>query len=180
MPMTKLRVVNLFAGPGVGKSSTAAGIFYFLKWDKVNAEMALEYAKDIVWREEWQKLGNQAYIFGKQYERLKRVENKVDVVITDSPLLLGLIYGKKEPESFRNYVRDKWDEFYNMNFFLTRTKPYHRAGRVQDEDEAKAIDDRVRNMLTLNGITYKVSPGDKNAAVEISKYIKESLDARDC
>ena len=44
-------VVNLFAGPGSGKSTTCAGVFAKLKLAGVNCEMALEYAKDKVWEE---------------------------------------------------------------------------------------------------------------------------------
>ena len=41
-------VVNLIGGPGSGKSTTAAGLFYNLKKLGINCEMALEYAKDKV------------------------------------------------------------------------------------------------------------------------------------
>ena len=44
-------VINLFAGPGVGKSTTAARVFAELKLKGVNCEMALEFAKDKVWEE---------------------------------------------------------------------------------------------------------------------------------
>lgn len=41
-----MKVINLFAGPGSGKSTTCAGVFSKLKLAGVNCEMALEYAKD--------------------------------------------------------------------------------------------------------------------------------------
>ncbi len=44
-------VINMFAGPGAGKSTLAAGTFFRLKCLGVNAEIAPEYAKDLVWEE---------------------------------------------------------------------------------------------------------------------------------
>ena len=42
-------VINLFSGPGVGKSTTAAMVFAKLKMNGVDCEMALEFAKEKVW-----------------------------------------------------------------------------------------------------------------------------------
>ena len=82
-------VVNLFGAPGAGKSTGAAYIFSRLKLAGINAELVTEFAKDKVWEESKAVFQNQAYIFGKQYFRISRVQDKVDVVITDSPILLS-------------------------------------------------------------------------------------------
>ena len=39
-------IINLIGGPGSGKSTTAAGLFYKLKQMGIDCEMALEFAKD--------------------------------------------------------------------------------------------------------------------------------------
>lgn len=95
-------VVNLFDSPGTGKSSEMAYIFYQLKSRGINAEKASEFAKDKVWEESVEVFKNQAYIFGKQYFRLSRVAGKVDVVITDSPILLSMFYNT-QPELGENF-----------------------------------------------------------------------------
>ena len=102
-------VVNLFAGPGSGKSTTCAGVFAKLKLAGVNCEMALEYAKDKVWEESNKVLDDQIYVFGKQLHRIFRLKDKVDVVITDSPILLSIIYDKTGNKYFSDLVLNQFD-----------------------------------------------------------------------
>ena len=90
--MEKTLVINLIGGPGCGKSTTAAGIFYELKKNGVDCEMSTEFAKDKTWEENQKVLNCQFYISGKQAFRLARVSGKVDVAVTDSPIILGAMY----------------------------------------------------------------------------------------
>ena len=141
-------VVNLFAGPGTGKSTSMAHIFAELKWHGIDCEMITEYAKDKVWEGSEHVLENQYYVSGKQYFKLKRIQGKVDVVITDSPILVGLIYGVKEPEEFGDLIHKYHHQFNNLNIFLNRTKPYNPNGRVQKNVlEAIEKDIEIKNML---------------------------------
>lgn len=155
-------VVNMFAAPGSGKSTLSAYVFSKLKMAGVNAELALEYAKDKVWEESVEVFKNQAYIFGKQYFRLSRVNGKVDVVITDSPILLSCFYNNQPElgENFNNMCLDVFHSFTNYNVFLNRVKPYNPAGRFQTEEESDALVQPMRDMLAKFGITYKEYDGN--------------------
>ena len=101
-------LINLFGGPGVGKSTGAAYVFSQLKMRGINCELVGEFAKDKVWEENWVALKNQAYIFGKQYYKIARCADQVDVVVTDSPVLLSLIYNDNPVlgEAFEQTVSD--------------------------------------------------------------------------
>lgn len=88
---TNCLVVNLFGVPGAGKSTGATYIFSKLKLAGINAELITEFAKDKVWEENSVifQPDNQAHIFGKQFYRMNRCKDKVEVIVTDSPLLLS-------------------------------------------------------------------------------------------
>lgn len=166
-------VVNLFAGPGSGKSTTCAGVFAKLKLVGVNCEMALEYAKDKVWEESNKVLDDQIYVFGKQLHRIFRLKDKVDVVITDSPILLSIIYDKTGNKYFSDLVLNQFNNFDNRNYFIERTTVYNPKGRLQTEDEAKEIDKVLLDLLKDCNIEYD-SVG-KNEAVDyiFNKIMKE-------
>ena len=164
-------LVNLFAGPGTGKSSTMAGVFSELKWRGINCEMAPEFAKEKVWEESVAILGNQIYVFGKQLHTIYRLINKVDVIITDSPLLLSLIYGKNEGEPFKNLVLDVHHRFRSYNIFLKRRKKYNPSGRLQTEEEAIEIDNKIKNLLFDNYINYYILDSGRESILKIADDI---------
>jgi len=147
-------VINLFAGPGTGKSTTAAGLFHRLKSSNTNCEMALEYAKDKVWEGSIDLLSNQIYVFGKQQHRIHRLLGKVSVIITDSPLLLSIHYGKGQSNTFRDLVLEQHHSMKNFNVFLLRNKPYNPSGRLQSENEARKMDEDIETLLLTYGIPY--------------------------
>ena len=71
-------VINLFGGPGVGKSTTASQLFANLKWSNINCELVREYAKDKVWENSLELLDNQLYVFAKQHHRQYILNEKVE------------------------------------------------------------------------------------------------------
>lgn len=174
--MTKPIVVNMFAGPGTGKSTTAAGVFSLLKMHGVNVELITEFAKDLAWEKRFITMNNQGYIWGKQHHKMWRVKDHVDVMVTDSPLLFGLIYGKKNPECFNEMILHSFNDFDNMNYFLVRKKPYNPKGRVQTEDQAKQLDNEMSMMLSENNIKFKVVPGNYKGVNDIAKQVLRRLE----
>lgn len=142
-------VVNMFGGPSCGKSTMAAQVFSKLKMLGVNCELVQEFAKDLTWEERYDALTDQAYITGVQNRRLSLLKNKVDVVVTDSPLLLGSIYvsDDKIKNSYTKFLFDLFDTYENINFILPRKKKYDTNGRTQSKDEAIAIDEEIKNLI---------------------------------
>lgn len=159
--MSKTLVVNLFGGPGVSKSTNTALTFGKLKIAGVNAEIASEYAKDLVWEGRHHALSFQPYIVAKQMWRVHRLFDQVDVILTDSPILLGLVYGKNMDEHWKRHVVDTFDSWNTINFHLTRNlehHPYNPKGRTQTEAEAQLVDKRIEEILDRNGIDHEIIP----------------------
>lgn len=156
-------IVNLYGGPGTGKSTGAAYLFSKLKMAGVDAEYVTEFAKDKVWEESTEAFKCQFYITGKQAFRISRCFGKVDVIVTDSPIMLGKIYadligrqalGNACVEEAKRY------EGNSMSIVLNRVKPYNTNGRNQTEAEANGIDEVVRCMLKNYKIPFSVVNGD--------------------
>ena len=148
-------VINLFAGPGVGKSTTAAKVFAELKMKGINCEMALEFAKDKVWEESFRTMDDQIYIFGKQFHRIWRLKDKVDVIICDSPLPISIVYDKENSEAFHTLIMEQFNKFANVNYYIERSTEYQENGRVQTKEEAEKVDKIVLDVLNKYDIKYK-------------------------
>jgi hypothetical protein len=137
-----------------------------LKMLGVRSEIGPEFAKEKVWEESFKILEDQIYVFAKQRHTLIRVAGKVDVVVTDSPLLLSLIYGEGETREFHDLVLREDARFNQMHFFLDRHDGvYEQEGRIQDLEGARAIDRKILGVLDDNRITYeRLPPGGRGTA----------------
>lgn len=158
-----MKVINLFGGPCRGKSTTAAGLFYKFKISGYNCELVTEYAKDLTFEGRKDILKDQIYILAKQNRRMERLRNKVDICITDSPLILGLLYSPSNYyEYYKHLAMEVYNSYDNINFYLTSSKGlgYQHSGRNQTEEDAKNIDDKVFNLLNDYGIKYTTADID--------------------
>ncbi len=177
----KTIVVNLFGGPGSGKSTQALGVTYKLKLNGINCEYVSEHAKDLVWREDYGSLKNQIAVFGKQHDKLFHLKDKVDVIVTDSPAIMGLLYCDWELVSptLKNLAIDEFnrEDVVNLNIMLKRgERPYDPNGREQTEEEAKQMDKDVRSLLSDLGIRVRHLPAQDSTVDYIYVEVMKKLD----
>lgn len=156
----RLTVVNFFGGPGCGKSTTAAELFAAMKKRNYKVEFVHEVAKDFVW-ENWSHIfGEQDYIFAHQHRLIRRLTyHDIDYAIVDSSILLSLFYMPEDfPQSFRQFVRDAFETYDNINIFLHRNHiiRYVQAGRNENEQEAIEKDLAIRTYFDEHNIPYHI------------------------
>ena len=171
-------VINLTGAPGAGKSTGAAKLFCELKMLGINCELVGEFAKDKTWEHNKTALGCQEYVFGKQSYRLARCRDEVEVIITDSPLPLTLIYNYNADiaKPLEDLVMAIYNSYENINFFINRTKPYNPKGRNQTAEESDALSKTIKELYDRLGIQYTEITGDaegyaKAIQVILDKYI---------
>jgi len=166
-------VVNLFAGPGAGKSTVAAMAFAELKEQSVDIELVTEFAKELAWEEHHGPLQCQPYVFGQQLWRIQRLIGKVRVVITDSPILLSAFYApESSPRAFIEAVKSFHAEQHSLNVEVIRTKCYNPRGRFQTETEARAIDLKMRNLIPMFDLQIL---GNKAGAGDLVRHVQTRL-----
>ena len=176
--MKKTIVINLVGGPGAGKSTFATMLFSSLKKKGVSCEYVDEFAKGLVWEGRDTALKDQLYVLANQNHKLNRVVGKVNVIITDSPLLVSMYYNSVLPEGeklnceiFDKLVMECYEKYDNIVYYLERNFPYVMEGRYQTEEESIVVNNVMKKMLDEKGIEYKkITSSDENAE-EVSNFI---------
>jgi len=175
-------VINFYGGPGSGKSTAAAGLFYKMKLAGYSVELTDEFAKECVWENNVPMLADQLYVLAHQHRKILRLAGKVDYVITDSPVLLSPIYREKYGEALYSDNIDKMAlECYklyphNINFMLTRPeKGFDQNGRAQDLEESLNIDKEIEEQFDALNIGFVKLNNHLQNAEAAFQHITNSL-----
>lgn len=153
--------INLYGGPGIGKSTVASLVFAELKVRGLNVEMVHEYAKELVY--EGIDLRNVDQFFQDRIliEQLRRellFFKKVDYIITDSPLMLNAYYNGGKTSVF---MAKQTDSESDLNFYLTRTNEHFEGkGRSHTEKESVVIDKKMLSFLKKHKVNLINVDGD--------------------
>lgn len=169
-------IVNLLGGPGISKSTTAAGVFHHLKVSNVDCELVSEFAKDKTWEKNPTALADQFYVSANQHYKQFILKGQVDVIVTDSPLLIGLFYYKEENaiinQAFRIFIRETFNSQNNLNILLRRVKKFNPNGRNQSEERCREIDAEIKAFLDVNYVDYIELDGDSSCVPMICDMIQ--------
>lgn len=170
------KIINIIGGPGVGKTTIAAGIFESLKKKHLFIEYVQEYAKKLVLLQDFESLNNQYMVSLKQYKLFKIMVGHIDYIITDGPLIHGLYYNRNNPDNTSNVekteakILELVGRFNNINIVIERSRSgfeFETVGRMQTLEESKQIDKEMIKILDENQISYKIfGPEDKDAIIE--------------
>ena len=174
-------VVNLFGGPGIGKSSIAAGITYKLKKKHISCNNPYEFPKTLAWDNNTPAIKDQLFVFANQHRGIAQSYGKVDYIIVDSPILFSKIYHsyytKGYPaefygDLFHQMVLDLHKKYQSINILLERAEGIHNdEERFQNYEESLDIDKLCKKVLVENNIPYHTVKVGKNTVKEILKLL---------
>jgi nicotinamide riboside kinase len=171
----KLTVINMFAGPSVGKSATAYQLAGKMKASGLKAEYVEEFAKGEVWESKHHIFTEQDYFLAGQHRLIRRlVRHDIDFAVMDSSMLLGLAYIPEWfPASFKPFLLDVYNSYDNVNIYLDRNPniPYVQAGRNQSPEEAYQKDKEILALLDGENIKYRRFMSGDDAAQMIFEYV---------
>lgn len=153
-------IVNLFGGPGSGKTTLAYYLAYRFKQAGFRAELVGEAAREIIYDRNnpntsgiaAQLVDNQLLITGLQAERIKRLaRHGIEVAIADSPLRMGLLYVRERDMqiALQSAIAAVDLEFpHQRNVLVPRTPGhYDKESRAQSEQEAMILDEKIRMLI---------------------------------
>ena len=176
------KIINIFGGPGIGKSSIAAGITYKLKKNHISCDQPYEFPKLLAWDNNHSAIQDQLYVLANQHRGIVKSYGKVDYIVLDSPILLSLTYrnyykGTEYPsslygESFDKMVLDTFNQYDNINIVLDRADGVHNNDeRYQNLEESKELDGVIENSLIENNIPFHKIKVDDDTVDNIIELI---------
>ena len=180
LPETKMRlyptqVINIIGGPGCDKSLITSAIIVFLKLREKTIEVIPDFAKSLVWQQNFEVLKNQYFIAQRQFEMLSLLDGQVQFLITECSLPQVLYYNENyldnicDIEKTRKQILEWYNQCNNINVFVERgDRKYTRTGRFQDEEQARAIDRGMLELLNREELPYTVLPSDVTAVNEFA------------
>ena len=177
------KIINIFGGPGIGKSSIAAGVTYKIKKNHISCDQPYEFPKLLAWDDNHSAIQDQLYVLANQHRGIVKSYGKVDYIVLDSPILLSLTYrnyykGTEYPsslygESFDKMVLDTFNQYDNINIVLDRADGVHNNDeRYQNLEESKELDGVIENSLIENNIPFHKIKVDDDTVDNIMKLVK--------
>lgn len=148
--------INLYGGPGSGKSTLSTLLYSELKYRGMKVELVREFAKELVYQGEDManlKEEQRIHILAEQMRRESIHYGKVDYLITDSPILIAAYYYKNAHAIALSKGLLSEKEFH---FLIKRDDllPFEKYGRAHDEEQAKKIDDEMRDFLSNEQVPF--------------------------
>jgi len=152
------QVIDILGGSGLGKSTTAAGLFYYMKLKGINCEQVTEFVKKLAWEGKRITPLDQLYTMGQQTQSEALLYGKVDYIVTDSPILLSAMYDSfyNKRTAIVDTVLDfiKVSEIKHHYYLLERHKEFDPRGRFETAAQAKEIDGFIKEKMVQWEIPY--------------------------
>lgn len=150
--MKKIIVVNLLGSSQSGKAIIASQMMGNLKKNGFNCKLIKSAAEQFSERG-FRKVAEQLCVVGNPNFRMGKDRNNIDIIITDSPLVLSMFYGAtmlntdysaEELSKLSAFCQENFD---NLNFFIRG-----RLASDNSEDNIRALIDEQKIFDKFKGI----------------------------
>ncbi|MGI9133023.1 MAG: hypothetical protein ACR2I0_03630 [Rhodoferax sp.] len=166
MRLYPTKVINIIGGPGSDKSLFSAAIVLYLSLQGKTVEVIPDFAKSLVWQQNFEVLKNQYFIAQRQFEMINLLDGQVQFLVTECSLPQIMYYNEHYADNIcdiaktREQILEWYKQQDNINILVERgDKKYLRTGRFQDEEQARAIDHGLRSVLLREGMPHtKLAP----------------------
>lgn len=175
--------INVFGGPGVGKTTTA----YALAYELSSRGLPVIYVSELP--KEWAMFGrrptpnDQLFINAEQFRREELALRNGYIVVTDSPVLLTAIYGEfyggeeavVDALKVKTRLLDRlYPKVFNM-YLGRRADIYESKGRFQELEEAVILDELVKSSVKdwygEDNLHEYLLPGSE----DVARFIEEKV-----
>lgn len=179
-------IVNIYGGPGIGKSTAALQIVAELKKMGYSAEYVSEVAKDYIYAKNFEMLNgkyeNQSKLMKEQQSKIDLLIGNVDIVITDSPLILSGAYINEDDKTAKKFVSEvisEYQAYNNYDIVLNRdlSVAFETEGRIHNLEQSIEKDAEITSLLDDCGIEYKTY--ERNDITNIVDSVVSKLEKSD-
>ena len=175
-----MKVVNCFAGAGAGKTTVALLTAGAMKQAGADCEYVDEWHKMSVWLNHGNVLEHPEMMLANQHQKQWALEGKVDIIISDCPLLLFAPYARK---FIPNYPHDEFEElsmrindkYENYNIWINRDPTiFKQHGRVQTLEQSIEMDQKIRAFVESKAtIDYVVDNTRESVELLVTTLLKD-------
>ncbi len=172
LPENKMRlyptkVINIIGGPGCDKALFSSAILVNLILMNKSVEHIPDYAKSLVWQQDFETLKNQYQIAQRQYDMISLLDGQVQFLITECSLPQVLYYNEHFADNIcdiaktRARILEWYGQQDNINVLVERgQRKYVHTGRFQDEEQARQVDLGMRAILEREQLPFVTLPAD--------------------
>jgi hypothetical protein len=153
-----------------------------MKIDGYHTELVLEFIKKMAWRGITPNKWDQIFILGKQINAESDLYEKVDYIITDSPILivpfyeqhlLGKQVTKQAALEFIKHAEENGIQY--LHFWCSHPEHFDPRGRYETKKESEKIAKKMKVFLTSVGINLINLPVNHDERISLILKTIESF-----
>jgi len=174
-------VCNVFAGAGAGKTTVALLLAGLLKQSGVDCEYVDEWHKMSVWLNHGNVLEHPEILLANQHQKLWALDGKVQIVVSDCPLLLFAPYAR---EYIPDYSHSEFEtmslalnrKYQNFNVWVNRNPSiFKQEGRVQTLEQSIVMDNKIKSFVELHEQIHRRVDNNFEDVERLKVYLQNAI-----